>query len=419
MAEGHLHGKHLLTPGTEVDNYKVVRLVGRGGMGEVYLARDTVLGRKVALKAVRPKALGDRKSIERFLHEARVTAQFNHPNIVAIYGVGGLAGSLYLALEYLEGQTLRHRMADERPGLKEAIRIGLAIAEALAEAHRHGILHRDLKPGNVVIPRDGRLRVVDFGLAKQVEEVGSRPKPAGVREPADSDEFVLSDLAETHPGGRGPPKGTPGYMAPEQWDKHPCTASTDIWALGVILYELIGGQHPFPDAGLYELCVEVTGPEPMPSLSASRDRPNLPAELSDLVDRCLSKDPSKRPTAETATETLSALLAGGRETRAVPGLASIQRTPCRSFLWSRSGAQRLSGTDAGIPGVAHRGSFGWRQELFRAGRGDSAPAGAGPVDGDPDASRKPALSNPGRTAHIRRQCHRCVRDPGYMGPGVG
>jgi serine/threonine protein kinase len=144
----HEHAEAVIAPGTMVDSFKVARLIGRGGMGEVYLARDMKLGRKVALKVVHPEALGDARNAERFSFEARVTARFSHPHIVTIFAVGEHNGSPYVALEYLEGQTLRERMEELRPSVKETLRIGLAIAEALSEAHRHKVLHRDLKPEN-------------------------------------------------------------------------------------------------------------------------------------------------------------------------------------------------------------------------------------------------------------------------------
>ena len=168
MVETREQPQAMLEAGELIEHFKIVRPVGRGGMGEVYLARDMRLGRKVALKVVHRSALGDERSILRFFHEAKLTARFNHPHIVTVYGVGEHDGQPYVALEYLEGQTLRERLEEGRLGLRENLRVGLAIAEALAEAHSHGILHRDLKPGNILLPRDGRLRVVDFGLAKSV-----------------------------------------------------------------------------------------------------------------------------------------------------------------------------------------------------------------------------------------------------------
>ena len=151
MGEAERQPEEAFLPGSQVDHFQIVRQLGRGGMGEVYLARDTTLGRRVALKVIHPARLGARTATERFLREARTTASFNHPNIVTVYFAGKHGGRPYVALEYLEGQTLRQRMREGRPALKETLRWGVAIADALAEAHRHRVLHRDLKPENVML----------------------------------------------------------------------------------------------------------------------------------------------------------------------------------------------------------------------------------------------------------------------------
>ena len=204
----------VLRPGDLVDHFKVVRLVGRGGMGEVYLARDTKLGRKVALKVVKPEDLGNEQAVERFLFEAKVTARFSHPHIVTIHAVGNHQGRPYVALEYLEGQTLRERIADERPSVGESLRIGLAIAEALTEAHGHDILHRDLKPENVLLPRDGRVRVVDFGLAKAL--FGPEAESAETVQHGLNLGSKTAFAQQFQTSGEGI-AGTPLYMAPAQW----------------------------------------------------------------------------------------------------------------------------------------------------------------------------------------------------------
>ncbi|MCK5796287.1 MAG: serine/threonine protein kinase, partial [Deltaproteobacteria bacterium] len=160
--------EQILAPGVYVDHFRIMRLVGKGGMGEVYLARDMKLGRKVALKLLRGLDASKDASAQFFLREAKTTARFAHPHIITIYAVGegGTESFPYVALEYLEGATLRERMTQNPPTLGESIRIALDIADALQEAERHQILHRDLKPENVMLPEDGRLRVLDFGLAK-------------------------------------------------------------------------------------------------------------------------------------------------------------------------------------------------------------------------------------------------------------
>jgi WD40 repeat protein/serine/threonine protein kinase len=291
----------VLHPGSMVEHFKVLRLLGRGGMGEVYLCRDTRLGRKVALKVVRPERVGSREVVDRFLLEARTTARFNHPHIVTIHAVGEHEGLPYLALEYLEGQTLRQRMDEGRPGLREAMRIGLAVAQALEEAHRHHVLHRDLKPTNVLIPRDGQLRVLDFGLAKAIES----PEPARAPLPPleASTDTALAPLpeAERSVGIHG----TPAYMAPEQWLEEKTTGATDVWALGMILYELVGGRLPYVEASFLTLRARVISPQPVPALESLDD---LPPALVGLITRCLEKDPARRPAASEAAGALKALL---------------------------------------------------------------------------------------------------------------
>jgi WD40 repeat protein len=298
------HAEAMIAPGTLVDNFKVARLVGRGGMGEVYLARDMKLGRKVALKIVHPETLGDATAVERFQFEARVTARFSHPHIVTIFAVGEHHGSPYVALEYLEGQTLRERMEELRPSVKETLRIALAIAEALAEAHRHKVLHRDLKPENVLLPRDGRLRVVDFGLAKSLpgQEAAlaqtARQGPTIKLESTASAQFISS----------GGVAGTPLYMAPEQWMDEEHTSAIDVWALGTILYELICGHPPYDEQTVFALCAKVCSLDPTPGLTVNDD---VPTELEELVAGCLVKNPQQRPSADSVVEALHGLVYRG------------------------------------------------------------------------------------------------------------
>ncbi|MFH0902820.1 MAG: serine/threonine-protein kinase, partial [Pseudomonadota bacterium] len=290
---------------TLVDHFKVVRPLGRGGMGEVYLARDTVLGRRVALKLIQPGELDSDEARSRFLREARITASFNHPHIVTVYAVGEYEGRPYLALEYVEGETLRARMQQQRLAEREAARIGLAIAKALAEAHRRQILHRDLKPENVVLAKDGCIRVLDFGIARAMRDAA---KAMGA-----SAEFSAIDCEERADGEATEPRfvcGTPAYLAPECWLGKPDSEATDIWSLGVVLYEMLGCRRPYADFAPDALRVVVASSDPTPSLrSVARQ---IPAELSDLVDRCLEKDPSQRPVAAAIAESLENMLLAGR-----------------------------------------------------------------------------------------------------------
>lgn len=315
------HTDTLYEPGRSVDHYKVLRLIGRGGMGEVYLARDTRLGRKVALKMVRPDAMATPDARERFLFEARTTARFNHPHIVTIHDVGEHDGRPYLALEHLEGQSLRERLQTEQPGRGEGLRIGRAIAEALAEAHAHQIVHRDLKPGNVLLGEDGRLRVLDFGLARALASPPRPPAPApDDTAAARGDDSFDPRRFETDGVGL---RGTPAYMAPEQWRSETTEAAADIWALGIILCQLIYGHHPYRAAPPLALSALVTAPEPV---TLPETAVQVPAPLETLIRECVAKDPAARPSAERVADRLAALMQAERRPR------SRQESPFRGLL---------------------------------------------------------------------------------------
>ncbi len=295
----------------QVDHFRVMRLLGEGSHGAVYLARDTKLGRKVALKVIKPGALSERAR-GRFLEEARTTARFSHPHIVTIYEVGEHRGAPYVALEHLDGQTLRQRLREEPPGPKEALRLTLAIARALAEAHRRKILHRDLKPENVIIPQDGRLRVVDFGLATPLDDPRGQGKAAALA-------------------------GTPAYMAPEQWKAEPNAEATDVWALGVICYELLTGKRPFdaPSAqALAELVIGTGAPPPWPQLQAP--------QLQALLEKTLSRPQAYRPSAQMLVEALEQVLSPGRKTES-------DASPFRGLLpFAERHAEQFYGREAEV-----------------------------------------------------------------------
>jgi hypothetical protein len=291
-----------LADDTRIGDFRIRGLLGEGAMGQVYLAQDLKLGRRVALKLIRRSVMqGD--GVERFLEEARATASFNHPHIVTLHAVGEHDGRPYLALEHLDGESLRARLKAGPLPVREALRHGRAIAEAIAEAHRRGLVHADLKPENVVIPRDGRLRVVDFGLAKL----------AGGQVPSAS--------------------GTPAYMAPERWRGAPPTGAIDVWSFGVMLPELVTGRRPISDDVLIRMIYE----------KGSLEIGDLPeAPWAPLVRACLALDPAERPTADELVRRLTALLdpraaITGDETHCpFPGLAAFSREDAADYFGRRA-----------------------------------------------------------------------------------
>ena len=293
-----------------LDHFRILRLLGTGGMARVYLARDTKLGRKVALKVIRPGELDSDESRERFLFEARATASFNHPHIVTIYAVGDASGVPYVALEYLQGQSLRQRVDQEQPSVPESLRYCLAIAQALAEAHAERILHRDLKPANVMLGRDGRLRVLDFGLARAVtpRRFSYDPDSASITARDSYGDGALRShdflkVEDVFESAHSKLWGTPAYMAPEQWRQGEITTAVDIWALGTVLYELVSGHRPYEESYTPALAYMVGEDEPVPELIA-----DVSPELKDLVHRCLAKEAVERPSAAQVVQELAGLL---------------------------------------------------------------------------------------------------------------
>jgi formylglycine-generating enzyme required for sulfatase activity len=291
-----------VTLGETVGRYQVRRLLGRGGMGQVYLARDVVLGRSVALKIVGPNR-SVALSTERFLDEARAIARLNHPHVVQLYDFGEYKGGLYLALEYIDGDTLRERARHAPLGLDEVLRHARAIADGLAHAHDKGVYHCDLKPSNVMIGRDGRVRVVDFGIARTGETTTSTSS------------------------------GTPDWMAPEQWTGAPATDRVDSWALGIVTAQLLTGQHPLGDP---EQRIAAARDPGRISAWQPADR-DVPAAVVDLINRALEYTPSKRPTASEWARVLDTVITDGRSDAAIEdgpyrGLAAFDEKHARYYF---------------------------------------------------------------------------------------
>ena len=254
-------------PGARVGAYVLDAEIGRGGMGVVYRARDERLGRTVAVKALSPHLLRDPRARARLEREARAAAALLHEAVATVFALEEHAGQPCIVSEYVDGQTLRARLDTGPMPPQEAAGLGIAIARALGAAHAHGIVHRDLKPENVMLTAAGRVKVLDFGIAHVDDETARTVTATG---------FVL---------------GTPGYMAPEQLRGQPVDARTDVFALGVVLYELMTGQAPFgrePSPSVVAAVLERTPSDP------AAIQPGVPDALSAVVMRCLAKDPADR-----------------------------------------------------------------------------------------------------------------------------
>ncbi|HXI23932.1 MAG TPA: protein kinase [Pyrinomonadaceae bacterium] len=262
-----------------ISRYKILEKLGSGGMGDVYLAEDTKLGRKVALKLLAQELTQNRDRLSRFDQEAFAASGLNHPNILTIYELGDEGGRHFIATEYIEGQTLRKRLQTTPMEIVEVLDVAIQIAGALEEAHAASIIHRDIKPENVMIRRNGHVKVLDFGLAKLME----RPEP----ELTDT-EAVTRALVQTD---AGMVLGTSQYMSPEQARGKPVDARTDIWSLGVVLYEMATGRAPFSGETKTDVIVAIAKNEPPPLV---RYAPNAPAEFEWIVLKALRKEVDER-----------------------------------------------------------------------------------------------------------------------------
>ena len=261
-----------------ISHYRVIRQLGAGGMGVVYLAEDSRLGRHVAIKVLPERFTGHTERLRRFEQEARAASALNHPNIITIYDTGQVDESRFIVTEWIEGETLRQRIGAGRLGVHETLRIATQIAEALAAAHRVGVVHRDIKPENIMIRRDGYVKVLDFGLAK-LTETHSQPI---------SNESPTMARIDTTPGVV---MGTVSYMSPEQARGLAVDAPSDIFSLGVVMYEMLAGRLPFSGATPTDVVVSILQAEPAPLTAIA---PDVPSELERIVNKTMAKDRHER-----------------------------------------------------------------------------------------------------------------------------
>ena len=271
--------RRTMAAGTKLGHYKIVSMLGAGGMGEVYLAEDTELRRKVALKMIAPELTLDERGLRRFEHEAQAASALNHPNILTIYEFGQANGMRFIASEFIEGSTLRMTMLRGRPELNVAIDIAIQMASALAAAHDSGIVHRDIKPENVIVRTDGIVKVLDFGIAKLSESrTGETLRHGSLT--------ATSSISEP-----GTVLGTARYMSPEQARGTEVDARSDIFSLGSVIYELITGRPAFEGATSSDVIAEILKTDPPPPVEFA---PDLPYEVERIVSKALRKDRSIR-----------------------------------------------------------------------------------------------------------------------------
>ncbi len=289
-----------MLPGSKLGPYEILGQIGAGGMGEVYRAKDPRLGRDVAIKVLPSSFSADPERLRRFEQEARAAGVLNHPNITAVHDIGTHEGALYVVSELLEGETLRTTLSGGKLPQRRAIDYALQIAHGLAAAHEKGIVHRDLKPENLFVTKDGRVKILDFGLAKLTHteagpEATSLPTAAGATEPG----VVL---------------GTLGYMSPEQVKGSPPTPESDIFSFGAILYEMLSGQRAFHRDSAAETMSAILREEP-PDLSVTNQC--ISPGLDRIVRHCIEKSPEQRfhsaHDVAFALEALSGLSASGMQ----------------------------------------------------------------------------------------------------------
>jgi serine/threonine-protein kinase len=315
-----------MTPGTRVGRYEIVGEIGRGAMGAVWRARDPKLGREVAIKTIAAAAASgqDREEVaERFEREARVAARLTHPGVVAVYDAGHEGDSLYLVMELVDGDSLAHRLArGDFPGAVEALEIAAQAADALASAHEAGVIHRDIKPANLLLTRDGRVKVSDFGVAKAIGE--------------------QTDLTRT-----GMMVGSPAYMAPEQVKGMQLDGRSDLFSLGVVLFEMVCGRKPFPADTVTALVYQILHADPLGDADVTA---SLHADLAMFLRQVLAKDREERVSdartfATRARSLAAALRAGSGAVETAPTALLARTAPAKvAAPASRAASRTASGT---------------------------------------------------------------------------
>ncbi|HEX5048077.1 MAG TPA: protein kinase [Gammaproteobacteria bacterium] len=360
-----------LAAGTRFGPYEIVAPLGAGGMGEVYRARDTRLGRDVAIKVLPAHSSSEPNALARFEREARVIAALSHPNLIAIHDVGNVDGTAFAVMELLEGATLRDRLAAGEIGLVRGIDWALQVAQGLAAAHERDVVHRDLKPENVFITEDGNVKILDFGLARRATP--EPPAPGGPKRALTGTGIVI---------------GTVGYLSPEQTRGFPADHRSDIFAFGLLLYEVVTGRRAFDRETATETMAAVLRDEPPPIAECGR---KVPSEVEEVIRHCLEKEPAQR--FRSSRDLVFALrLAAGALSRAPPvsdggaATAAVSRSP-----------------DASIAVLLFRSVGGGPEsEYFSEGMTEDVIAALSTVPGVRVAARTSSFSFRGRSDDVRK-----------------
>src|SRR6266576_648999 len=339
------NGQTDLLIGRAIGHYKILNRIGTGGMGDVYLATDITAGRKAALKLLPTRFTGDAERLKRFQQEARAVVGLNHPNILTVYEIGEDHSIHYIASELIEGETLRQHLTRGQMELIEAVDIAIQMASALAVAHQAGIVHRDIKPENIMLRPDGYAKVLDFGIAKLAEQEVPVTVP--------KDEALL--LVETNLGSV---LGTVRYMSPEQASGAPIDKRTDIWSLGVVLYEMVTGHAPFTGETPGEVMTSILEKEPPPLTSYLA---HTPAELQQIISKTLRKEREERY--QSAHELLEALQSLRRSMEFKAALERSTKAPLW-LRWTRSPSALVLGSLVVVFAVAF--PFYWHRNPTRS-----------------------------------------------------